>query len=248
MTPTGNTILMTGGTAGIGRALAEQMQAGGNTVIIAGRRQAQIDEIVAACPGIVGHVLDVADKDAIVAFARQIVADHPALNVLVNNAGIMVEEHLREDNYLADAEAMVVTNVLGPIRLTSALLQHLMAQPRATVMNVSSGLAFVPTSRAPTYCATKAAIHSYTMSLREQLRTTSVEVIELIPPGVQTDLTPGQSTREGYMPLDDFITETMGLLRQDPTPPEICVQRVLMLRDAGVEGRFDQAYAMLNPH
>lgn len=247
MTPTGNTILMTGGTAGIGRALAEQMQAGGNTVIIAGRCQARIEEIVAACPGIVGQVLDVADKDAIVAFARQVVADHPALNVLVNNAGIMIEEKLREDAYLADAEAMVVTNVLGPIRLTSALLPHLMAQPKATVMTVSSGLAFVPTSRAPTYCATKAAIHSYTMSLREQLRNTSVEVIELIPPGVQTDLTPGQSTREGYMPLDDFIAETMALLRHDPTPAEICVQRVLMLHNAVGEGRFDQAYAMLNP-
>lgn len=248
MTPNGNTILITGGSSGIGRELAVRLHQAGNTVIVAGRRQALIDELTAANPGMSGYVLDVADGDAIQAFAAKVVADHPALNVLFNNAGIMVVEDLTAaPGFLPTAEATVVTNLLAPIRLTAALLPHLLAQPRAAILNTTSGLAFVPLAATPTYSATKAALHSYSQSLRHQLRNTAVEVIEVAPPGVQTDLMPGHAENEQMMPLADYIDETMALLTQQPTPVENTVGRVQFLRRAEAEGRFDQAFAALNP-
>jgi uncharacterized oxidoreductase len=248
MTPSGNTILVTGGTSGIGRELAIRLHQAGNTVIVAGRRQALIDELTAAHPGMSGYVLDVADGEAIQTFAAQVVADHPALNVLFNNAGIMVAEDLTAAaGFLATAEATVVTNLLGPIRLTAALLPHLLAQSRAAILNTTSGLAFVPLAATPTYSATKAALHSYSQSLRHQLRHTAVEVIEVAPPGVQTDLMPGHAENEQMMPLADYIDETMALLTQQPTLVENTVGRVQFLRRAEAEGRFDQAFAALNP-
>ena len=157
---------------------------------------------------------------------RRSVAEFPSLNVLINNAGIMrAEKLLAQQADLADAEAIVATNLLGPIRLTAALLPHLQKQPRAAIMNVSSGLAFLPLALTPTYCATKAAIHSYTLSLRYQLRATAIEVLELIPPYVQTDLMNGADDPRA-MPLDQFIAEVMEILKQQPTPPEICVENV----------------------
>jgi uncharacterized oxidoreductase len=248
MTPSGNTILVTGGTSGIGRELAIRLHQAGNMVIVAGRRQALIDELTAAHPGMSGYVLDVADGEAIQTFAAQVVADHPALNVLFNNAGIMVAEDLTAaPGFLPTAEATVVTNLLGPIRLTAALLPHLLAQSRAAILNTTSGLAFVPLAATPTYSATKAALHSYSQSLRHQLRHTAVEVIEVAPPGVQTDLMPGHAENEQMMPLADYIDETMALLTQQPTPVENTVGRVQFLRRAEAEGRFDQAFAALNP-
>jgi uncharacterized oxidoreductase len=167
--------------------------------------------------------------------------------VLVNNAGIMRAENLTDAQAaLPDAEAMIATNLLGPIRLSTALLPHLMAQHASTIINVSSGLAFVPLAITPTYSATKAALHSYTQSLRYQLRDTSVEVLELAPPMVQTDLMPGQAVNPMGMPLADYVSEVMGLLAQNPTPAEICVDRVHILRGAEREGRFDQVFAMIN--
>ena len=129
----------------------------------------------------------------------------------------MRREDLSRTRDLSDAEQTVVANLLGPIRLTNALTDHLVNQPDAVIVNVSSGLVFVPLSGTPTYNATKAAIHSYTISLREQLKG-KVELIELAPPAVQTELTPGQSTREGYMPLNDYIEEVMTLFQQQPPP------------------------------
>ncbi len=246
MTPNGNTILITGGTSGIGLALAQTLAAQGNRIIISGRRQALLDRITAEHPGITGYALDVTDAAAIPAFVARVVAAHPDLNVLVNNAGIMLGEDLTDPAHLAQAEAMVTTNLLGPIRMTTALLPHLKAQARATVINVTSGLAFVPLARTPTYSATKAALHSYTQSLRHQMRGSAVEVLELAPPAVQTDLMPGQATSPHAMPLADYIAEVAGLLAQDPTPPEICVQRVGFLRRAEAEGQFDAVFRMLN--
>ena len=249
MKTSGNTILITGGTSGIGRALAEQFHQRGNQVIVAGRRQALLDEVTAANPGMAGYTLDMEDAAAIRRFAGEVLAAHPSLNVLINNAGIMVQEDLTADQGdLGVPEAIVTTNLLGPIRLTAALLPHLMAHTPSTIVNVSSGLAFVPLTVTPTYSATKAVIHSYTISLREQLHGKGVEVLELAPPGVQTDLMPGQAANPQMMPLEEFIHEIMGLFEQEPTPSELCVQRVMFLRRAEAEGRFEQTLATLNQH
>ena len=159
----------------------------------------------------------------------------------------MRREDLTRSRELGDAEATIVTNLLGPMRLTNALIEHLARRPDAAIVNVSSGLAFVPLSGTPTYNATKAALHSYTVSLREQLKG-RVEVIELAPPAVRTELTPGQSTQEAYMGLDEFIDETMALFGTQPTPREILVERVAFLRWAERDGRFDQAVEMLSAH
>jgi uncharacterized oxidoreductase len=243
----GNTILITGGGSGIGRELARRFNALGNTVIVTGRRMAPLEDTIGGREQMHAISLDVEDPEAIETVANAVVTYHPTLNVLINNAGIMRRENLTRTRDLHDAKQTVAANLLGPIRLTNALTDHLISQPDAAIVNVSSGLAFVPLSGTPTYNATKAAIHSYTVSLREQLKG-KIEVIELAPPAVQTELTPGQSTREGYMPLDDFISEAMTLLLQQPTPSEILVERVGFLRWAERDGRFDQAVEMLNAH
>jgi len=243
---TGNTILITGGGSGIGRGLAEELHKLGNQVVIAGRRQSALQATTAANPGMQSLTLDIEKPEAIREFAGRIAEKFPALNVLINNAGIMRAENLNaQPERLADADAIVATNLLGPIRLTAALLPHLKKQPHAAVINVSSGLAFVPLAFTPTYCATKAAIHSYTQSLRYQLRGTPVEVLELIPPYVQTDLMDGAEDPRA-MPLKDFIAEVMGILKTDPTPAEICVQTVNHLRLAADQGRHEATFKGLN--
>lgn len=241
----GNTILITGGGSGIGRALAHRWHDLGNHVIVTGRRLSALEETIAGRERMHALELDIQDNAAIRQFARDIVAAFPALNVLINNAGIMRPEDLTGVRDMADAEATITTNLLGPIRLTNALTDHLAARPDGAIINVTSGLAFVPLVTTPTYSATKAALHSYTMSLRQQLRG-RLEVIELVPPAVQTELTPGQSQREGYLPLTDFIDEVMGLFQQQPTPAEICVERVGFLRRAEAEGRFTKTLELLN--
>jgi uncharacterized oxidoreductase len=242
----GNTILITGGGSGIGRALAEALHARGNEIVIAGRRKALLDETIAANPGMKAAVLDIEDAAAIVRFAQKLMVDHPALNVVIHNAGIMRTESLQKAS-LADAEATITTNLLGPIRLTAALLPFLMSKSQATIMTVSSGLAFVPLALNPTYCATKAAIHSYTQSLRYQLAATAVQVVELIPPYVQTEL---QGTRQAKdptaMPLKDFIEETLHILETSPQATEICVERVKRLRNAPAQGDYDNFFKTFN--
>lgn len=244
MRQNGNTILITGGGSGIGAALAQRFHDLGNSVIVAGRRRDALEETIAGRANMHAMVLDIEDADAIRAFAAELIAAHPRLNILVNNAGIMRYEPVDTRRDLADAEATVATNLLGPIRLTNALVDHLANQADAAIVNVTSGLAFVPLVATATYSATKAALHSYTVSLREQLAG-RIEVIELVPPAVQTDLTPGQSTREGYQPLPAFVDEVMALFAQAATPREILVERVKFLRDAEAEGRFDDALAAI---
>lgn len=246
MNATGNTILITGGGSGIGRGLAEALQAQGNVVIITGRRKAVLEETAAANPGMKFLTLDVEDRGAVRAFAVRMASEFPALNVLVNNAGIMrAEDLLEQQDDLADAEAIVSTNLLGPIRLTAALLPLLRRQTRSTIMNVSSGLAFVPLAMTPTYSATKAALHSYTQSLRYQLQGTTTEVVEIAPPYVQTELMGGAEDPRA-MPLKDYIAETVELLKTQPTPAEVCVERVRPLRFAEQSGKFDAVFTGLN--
>ena len=245
MNPTGNTILITGGGSGIGQALAHRLHDAGNTVIVSGRRQDALDATIAGRDRMHAVTLDIDDASAIADFARRVVADHPALNVLINNAGIMKLEDAATQRDLADAEATIVTNLLGPIRLIDALVDHLAAQPDSAIVNLTSGLAYVPLTAAPTYSATKAAIHSYTVSLRRVLDG-KVEVLEIAPPGVQTALTPGQETRPGYMPLDEFADEVMALWADVPASGEILVQRVRPLRNAEAEHRFAETVVQLN--
>ncbi len=250
MNMSGNTILVTGGGSGIGRGLAEGLQRLGNTVVIAGRRREALEAVVAANPGMALATLDIEDPASVTGFARTLVHDHPALNVLVNNAGVMrPEDFTAEEVDLSTAEAEVATNLLGPIRLTAALLPHLRSRPTSAIMNVSSGLAFVPMTATPTYSATKAALHSFSQSLREQLKATSTEVIEIIPPYVQTTLMGDhQAADPRAMPLDDYLRETLELLQTRPTPAEVLVERVAFLRRAEAEGRYDATFAAVNSH
>ncbi len=242
----GNTILITGGGSGIGRGLAQAFQSLGNQVVIAGRRPSALNQAVAGHPGMRALKLDVEKPAFIPGFAKRAVAQFPTLNVLINNAGIMRHENLlAQQPGLDDAQSIVATNLLGPIRLTAALLPHLLRQSRAAIINVSSGLAFLPLAITPTYCATKAAIHSYTLSLRHQLRHTSVEVLELIPPYVQTELMDGAHDSRA-MPLAQYIAEVMEIFKTQPTPSEICVENVKRLRHAAENRAFDQIFNGMN--
>ncbi|PQO27704.1 SDR family oxidoreductase [Blastopirellula marina] len=248
MQKSGNTILITGGGTGIGRGLAEAFHAQGNQVIIAGRRQEPLDEVTTANSGMKSYTLDVTSPTDIVAFAQKVTQEVPSLNVVIHNSGIMRPEELTAEPVdVQTAEMTIATNLLGPIRLTAALLPHLKQQAAATIMTVSSGLAFTPLALTPTYCATKAAIHSWSMSLRHQLRDTSVEVLELAPPYVQTELMgKHQAEDPNAMPLADFIAEVMQIIESGPTHGEILVQRVMHLRNSESSGRFWDEFERLN--
>jgi uncharacterized oxidoreductase len=243
---TGNTVLITGGGSGIGRALAELFHARDNRVIIAGRRQANLDDVVAAHPGVESLPLDVARAESIAELVAELRASAPSLNVVVHNAGVMRPEEIG-DGDLPIAEATIMTNLLGPIRLNSALLPMLRRQADGAIMTVTSGLAFVPRGDYPSYCATKAAIHSYTQSLRGQLSGTRLQVIELIPPFVQTELQgPEQLTDPRAMPLADYIAEVVELLESHPDADEICVPRAMFQRTAESSGEYAARFRQLN--
>lgn len=230
MNLTGNTIFITGGGSGIGRGLAEALHAKGNKVIISGRRKAKLDEVTAANPGMDSIELDVQDPQSIAAVAKKLIADYPSLNVLINNAGIWNFDAAQNEIDDAAAVAVITTNLLGPIRLTSAFIEHLKKQPAAYVINVTSGLAFVPLSVAAVYSATKAAMHSYSNSQRAQLRGTNVHVLEIAPPYVQTELGGAdQQNDQRAMPLKDFIDQTIAVLGTDAN--EVLVENVMPLRN-----------------
>lgn len=241
-----DTILITGGGSGIGKAIAEALHARGARVIIAGRRRDALEAVAAANPGMAVETLDVADAADVTAFAHRVIAAHPDLNVVINNAGIMQAEDLTADAIDLDVvEQTIAINLLGPIRLTAALLPHLKSKPRATVVTVSSGLAFVPLTATPTYSATKAAIHSWSQSLRTQLKDTSVEVLEWAPPAVATDLMPGHAENPNSMPLADFTAESLSLFEAGGVD-EILVERVKFLRGAEARGDYARVYSILN--
>lgn len=248
MNISGNTILITGGGSGIGRGLAEAFFKAGNQVVISGRRREMLEEVTDANPGMKAVGLDIDSPAAIAAFGKQMEKDFPKLNVLINNAGIMKPENLLSATAgTEDAEGMITTNLLGTIRLTNVLLPLLRKQARSTVVTVSSGLAFLPLAMTPTYCATKAAIHSYTQSLRWQLRETTTEVIELVPPYVQTQLMgPRQLADPRAMPLGDFIRETMAIVKSQPGATEWVVEQCKRLRFSAESGKYDSIFKGLN--
>jgi uncharacterized oxidoreductase len=226
---TGNTIFITGGGSGIGRGLAEALHRLGNKVIIAGRRRGHLDEVVTANPGMAAIELDITDAVSIDRVAAQLIADYPELNVLINNAGIMQLDQVgaRMDDALM--VSTITTNLMGPIRMTSALIDHLKTQNDAVVAYTSSVLAFVPLAAAAVYSSTKAALHSYVLSQRLMLRDTKVRVLEIAPPWVRTDLINSREAEQA-MPLDAFIDETIAVLGTDVE--EVLVEGAKQFRES----------------
>ena len=238
MKMSGNTILITGGTSGIGRALAEQFYKRKNHVIITGRRQSLLNEITEACPSMTGIELDVQEINSIKELEQRVQDEYPSLNVLVANAGITREEAISEELDVSVARSVIKANILGVLDIVSSFLPHLKKQSKATIIGTTSGLASVPRSNFPTYCASKAFLHSWLQSLRHQLRNSSIEVFELAPPYVQTALHgQEQLTDPNAMPLDAYIEEVMTLLDQNNIPSgEILVERVKFLWHARENG------------
>ena len=241
-----NTILITGGGSGIGRGLAEMLHNKGNKVIIAGRNKARLDEVAKTNEGMETIELDVTNSESIDSLVAQVKEKYSDLNVLILNAGMMKAEKVG-DNDIQIAKSIIATNLIGQIELNSKLLSILEGNSNATIITVSSGLAFIPSGSFPSYCATKAAIHSYTQSLRTQLRDSGVQVIELIPPYVQTELiSPEQASDPNAMPLADFITEVTEILENNPKIDEIQVERVKYFSDAESTGMYEKHYKELN--
>ena len=225
---TGNTVFITGGGSGIGRGLAEALHKRGNEVIIGGRRKGKLIDVARANPGMTWVELDIEDPARISAVANKLVAERPRLNVLINNAGVMQFDDVSspvDDKLLVST---ITTNLMGPIRMTGALIEHFKRQDDAAVINNSSVLGFVPLALAAVYSATKAALHSYTLSLRYKLKGTPVTVLEIAPPWVQTDLH-NSNNEPRAMPLAEFIEETVQVLGTGGE--EVLVERAKPLRN-----------------
>ena len=241
---TDNTILVTGGGSGIGRGLAVALHRAGNRVVIAGRRLDALRAVADECPGIDCLRLDLTDPQSIRRLVADIERQHPDLNVVVNNAGIMALEDVDAPDP-DTASAVVATNLLGPITLTSLLIPALKRRPAAAVVNITSALAFVPMAIAPTYSATKAGLHAYTESLRFLLQDSKVHVVEVAPPRIETEMNgPGDAFT---MTVEDFIDEMLGLMAADPDSDEVVVNAARGLRQAERNGAYAEQFALVNP-
>jgi uncharacterized oxidoreductase len=225
---TGNTVFISGGGSGIGRGLAEALHKRGNQIIISGRRKSHLEATTKANPGMASVELDLQDPQSIAAVAKKLIAQYPKLNVLINNAGIMQIDDAAGVVDDAVLVSTVNTNLLGTIRLTSAFIEQLKRQPFATIIYNTSVLGYVPLAMTAVYSSTKAALHSYALSQRYQLKNTAVRVIEIAPPWVQTDLL-GSNNEPRAMPLAEFIKETIGVLGTDAQ--EVLVERAKPLRN-----------------
>ena len=239
---TSRTVLVVGGTSGLGLALGQRLAEAGSTVVVGGRRRALLDRIAAESPALGTVTVDVTEPASIAAARDAVLAEHPDLDTVITMSGVMLPEDLRDPGHLATAERVIATNLLGTIRVATAFTPHLVSRGSGAIVTVSSGLGFVPFPLTPTYGATKAGVHSYTQSLREQLRDNGVEVVELVPPHVATTLM-GMQDVPSAMPVADFTEEVVALLGQDPTPQEVLVGRVRPLRHAEVEGTLPELLA-----
>lgn len=249
---TGNTVFIPGATSGIGLALAVALHERGNTVVVGGRRAAVLEQVAAEHPGIGTVVVDTTDPESIAAASAHVIATYPEVNVLVAMAGIMQAEDWRTPaGFVDSAVRTVTTNVLGPVRLIGAFVEHLQTRPTATIMTVSSGLAFAPLAATPSYNASKAAIHQLSESIRLQLAGTGVRVVELVPPAVRTPLMPGHEDNAAAMPLDAFVAEVLALVEAEPDATEILVEAAKFLRYGEARGDYAKVVEVLNrtdPH
>lgn len=226
---TNRTVLIVGGTLGIGRGLAQRFADAGSTVIVGGRNTVRVE-------GLETVEIDVTDPGSVLRARDEVVAKHPDLDVVVTMAGVMLTEDLRDPAHIAQAETIIAVNLLGTIRVIDAFTPHLIAHGSGDIITVTSGIGFMPFPLMPTYGASKAGVHAYTESLRAQLAGTGVEVTELIPPAVATA---GQEKlNPAALPLDGFLDETVKILTQNPTPNEVVVERALPLRWAERDGTY----------
>jgi uncharacterized oxidoreductase len=208
-----NTILITGGASGIGYAFAERFLAAGSVVIVCGRREDKLREAKAKLPQVHTRVCDIGDEAERVALFDWATSEFPRLNVLVNNAGIQRRVNLSESEDWRRTRSEIAINFDAPVHLSRLFIPHLLEQEQPAIINVTSGLSFVPLANVPVYCATKAALHSFTMSLRQQLSETPVTVIEVAPPAVDTDLG-GVGLHTFGVPLDEFADAVFQRLPQ----------------------------------
>lgn len=248
MRTTGNTILITGGATGIGFALARALLQAGNEVVICGRRKDRLDEAKRMLPKVHTVRCDVADAAERSALFEWITGSFPTLNILVNNAGIQKQIDLKKGTEgLVGSEDEIETNLRAPVHLSALFIPHLMKQPIGAIVNVSSGLAFIPIAFMPLYCATKAAIHSFSLSLRHQLRGTAVKVFEVIPPTVDTELDKGARGRRGQedrgIKPEEVALATLRALAADEF--ELAVGQAQSLR-AGARREPERFFQMLN--
>jgi uncharacterized oxidoreductase len=253
---TTSTVFISGATSGLGLGIARRLQQAGSTVIIGGRRTELLKELSSENPGLGTVEIDVTDNASVLRARDEVLARYPDLSAVVTMSGIMRIEDLRDPERPDDARETIETNLFGTFRLVDAFLPHLLQRGSGTILTVSSGIAFVPYPLTPTYGVTKAGIHSYSESLRVQLEGTGVEVAELIPPltggtGLLADPDhPEMDSRENpyAMPLADFVEEAVALIGQQPTPPEITVERVKAQRTAATTGLYDQMLAGFAEH
>ncbi|MEO3746858.1 SDR family NAD(P)-dependent oxidoreductase [Plantactinospora sp. B5E13] len=242
------TVLIVGGTSGVGRELARRFAAAGSTVAVGGRSPQALSEL--AGEGFGTFRIDVTDSASVASGRDAVLARYPGLDTVVTMSGVMLLEDLRDPTHFEAAQATIDTNLVGTIRVIDAFTPHLVRRGAGTFITVTSGIAFLPFPPMPSYAASKAAVHAYSEALRAQLDGTGVDVVELVPPAVATA---GQEEVNPHaLPLDDFATEAMRLLSANPTPREILVQRVLTHRWAERDGTYDdlvaqrsQALAML---
>lgn len=240
---TSNTVLITGGGSGIGRSLAIALHRRGNRVVIAGRRTDALRAVAQAHPGIEWLPLDITSSESIRHLATRVQCEFPDLNIVVNNAAAMAVEDVCAPDPVATA-TVIATNLAGPVELISSLLATVRTHPHGAIVNVTSALAFVPLATAPTYSATKAALHIYTAALRFQLRDSGIQVVEIVPPRVHTDM--AGPAGSAVLDVDDFVAQVMAQWVAQPDTPEIVVAAARPLRDAERDGAWEQRFAMVN--